>query len=213
MILLVVAPFASSAAAAAATGQMSPSLWPQPVSLTQHAGHQRLVTGSEFSCKVSGTNNDILEAACRRYEGYISAQSFLVSRRAGFDVTPNGVPLVAIEVSATDVASNFGLRTNESYSLSIAGTGAARLHAAHVVGVLRGLETFFQLLHPLRPAMFTVTPVDVVDAPRWSHRGLLVDTGRHFYPVEFLKHIIEGMAMDKLSGTRCIYILYGSKCS
>ena len=26
-----------------------------------------------------------------------------------------------------------------------------------------------------------------------------MDTGRHFYPVSFIKHIIEGMAMEKLS--------------
>jgi hexosaminidase len=184
---------------AAADVQIPPSLWPQPVSHTQHTGSSRLVAGAKFSCKVVGASNDILENACGRYEGYISAQSFPVSRRPGFGATPTGALLVAIVITAADVTSEYGLRTNESYSLSVGNTGAARLHAAHAVGALRGLETFFQLLQPLRPGEFTVSPVDVVDVPRWSHRGLLVDTGRHFYPVAFLKHIIEGMAMEKLS--------------
>ena len=155
-----------------------PSLWPQPISHTQNAGSSRLVTGANFSCTAIGPSSDILELACGRYEGYLSAQSFPVSRRPGFDETPTGDPLSTIEITAADVTSEFGLHTNESYILTIGSTGAARLHAAHVVGALRGLETFFQLLQPLRPGEFTTLPADVVDAPRWSHRGLLVPTPR-----------------------------------
>lgn len=179
--------------------QLPVSLWPQPASYTQGSGTSRLVVGAKFRCMVSGPTNDILKAACSRYEGYISSHAFPVSRRVGFGAVPTGDPLDSIEITADDVVSELSLHTNESYSLTIGNTGAARVHAAHAVGALRALETFFQLLQPLRKATFTVGPVEINDAPRWPHRGVLIDTGRHFYPVEFLKHIIEGMAMDKLS--------------
>ena len=37
------------------------------------------------------------------------------------------------------------------------------------------------------------------DSPSYRYRGLLLDTGRNFYPVETIKKIISGMAADKLN--------------
>ena len=171
------------------------AVWPQPVSTELGDGARRQLVGDNFTCTASG---DILTAACTRYEGYLRSRSFPVHSRLGVSAT--GTPLTQLVVTAADTTSEFTLRTNESYTLTVPEAGAAQLHAPHAIGALRGLETFFQLLEPSSPAIFTVpTPTRVRDAPRWPHRGLLLDTGRHYYPVAFIKHIIEGMSMDKLS--------------
>ena len=42
-------------------------------------------------------------------------------------------------------------------------------------------------------------PVRIRDTPRFGFRGLMIDTARHFMPVKFLEHIIEGMAANRLN--------------
>ena len=188
-LLLLCAPAASR----------SDDVWPQPLSSTS-GDVVRGLTGDNFSCTVAGSSNDILTAACARYEGYLRSRDFPVHSRTGAAPTAGASPLTTLIISATDTTSEFSLHTNESYTLTVPEAGAAQLHAPHVIGALRGLETFFQVLKPQAPAKFLVsTPLSVDDAPRFAHRGLLLDTGRHFYPVHFIKHIVEGMAMEKLS--------------
>jgi hexosaminidase len=34
---------------------------------------------------------------------------------------------------------------------------------------------------------------------RYSYRGLLIDSGRHFLPISHVKHVVEAAAMLKLS--------------
>ncbi len=78
-------------------------------------------------------------------------------------------------------------------------------------GVLRGLETFLQLVE-VRPGRrdaspelapepddFVVPGVLVRDAPRFPWRGLLVDPGRHHLPVEVIKRNLDAMAAVKLN--------------
>ena len=39
----------------------------------------------------------------------------------------------------------------------------------------------------------------VLDYPRFKHRGVLVDTARHFLPMDTLYEILDGMAMNKFN--------------
>jgi hexosaminidase len=45
--------------------------------------------------------------------------------------------------------------------------------------------------------MINETSID--DKPRYTHRGLLVDTSRHFINMDILKQILDGMAYNKLN--------------
>lgn len=38
-----------------------------------------------------------------------------------------------------------------------------------------------------------------LDYPRFKHRGILVDTARHFLPMDTLYEVLEGMSMNKFN--------------
>lgn len=67
-------------------------------------------------------------------------------------------------------------------------------------GILRGLETFSQLLYmgnDKRSLMINLTEIN--DEPRFPHRGLLIDTSRHYLTLFTIFNILDGMAYNKLN--------------
>ncbi|KAK3906677.1 beta-hexosaminidase 2 [Staphylotrichum tortipilum] len=91
---------------------------------------------------------------------------------------------------------------DESYNLTLSAEGAARLDAVSSVGVLRGLETFAQLFYQHSAGTFWYTPyapVSIRDAPRFPHRGIMIDTARHFFPVPDILRTLDAMAWNKLN--------------
>ena len=89
------------------------------------------------------------------------------------------------------------LGEDESYRLEVTATGA-RLSAPNTLGVMRGLQTFLQLVQ-ITGEGFAVQAVSIDDSPRFPWRGLMIDVGRHFIPLEVLKRNLDGMAAVKLN--------------
>lgn len=86
---------------------------------------------------------------------------------------------------------------DESYTLSVSDT-AARLYAPTVVGAIRGLETFLQLLERDSSGAWLPT-VEIRDQPRFPWRGLLIDVSRHWEPIEVIERNLDAMAAVKLN--------------
>lgn len=92
----------------------------------------------------------------------------------------------------------------EGYQLNINSTGIA-ITAATNAGAHYALQTLRQLL-PAAIYRSTETTqewplpaVFIEDAPRFGWRGLHLDVGRHFMPVEFVKKYIDLLAMHKMN--------------
>ncbi len=85
----------------------------------------------------------------------------------------------------------------ESYTLRVTGQSAT-LDAPTTVGVLRGMETFLQMIE-LGPSGFRVPAATVADAPRFPWRGLMLDVSRHFMPLPVLRRNIDAMAAAKFN--------------
>ena len=86
---------------------------------------------------------------------------------------------------------------DESYALTVAPDNVS-LDAKTDIGVLRGLETLLQLLSA-DEAGYYFPCVDIADEPRFTWRGLLIDVGRHFHPVDVIKRNLEAMAAVKMN--------------
>ena len=63
---------------------------------------------------------------------------------------------------------------------------------------MRGLETLLQLLQGDRDGYY-LPGIKVQDQPRFPWRGLLIDVGRHYEPMEVLKRNLDAMAAVKLN--------------
>ena len=66
-------------------------------------------------------------------------------------------------------------------------------------GVFYGIQTLIQLLPvpdvrlKMRPNKLDIPYVSVEDAPRFAYRGLHLDCGRNFVPVDFIKNPVFGV--------------------
>ncbi|XP_075753666.1 beta-hexosaminidase subunit alpha isoform X1 [Pelodiscus sinensis] len=89
-----------------------------------------------------------------------------------------------------DSVESYKLSTSEELSL---------LSAESVWGALRGLETFSQLVWRDEAGTFYLNRTDIVDFPRFAHRGLLLDTSRHYLPVRAILETLDVMAYNKLN--------------
>ena len=89
------------------------------------------------------------------------------------------------------------LGEDESYRLDIS-TTHVQLTAANPLGVLRGLQTFLQLVK-ITPQGFGVPVAAIDDQPRFPWRGLMLDAGRHFMPVPVIERNLDGMEAVKMN--------------
>jgi len=89
------------------------------------------------------------------------------------------------------------LNEDESYQLTISSQNI-KLSAETEIGAFRGFETFLQLLSVDEEGYY-FPALRINDKPRFPWRGLLIDSGRHFMPVDVIKRNLDGMAAVKLN--------------
>ena len=86
---------------------------------------------------------------------------------------------------------------DESYHLEVTPERVV-LRAPNPLGVLHGLQTFLQMVE-VTDHGFVVPSVTIDDKPRFPWRGLMIDTGRHFIPLDVLRQNIDLMEASKLN--------------
>jgi hexosaminidase len=89
------------------------------------------------------------------------------------------------------------LGEDESYHLEVTPERVV-LRAPNPLGVLHGLQTFLQMVE-VTDHGFVVPSVTIDDKPRFPWRGLMIDTGRHFIPLDILRQNIDLMEASKLN--------------
>jgi hexosaminidase len=67
-------------------------------------------------------------------------------------------------------------------------------------GIFYGIQTLIQLLPPhLSNNTIQIPYVTIKDHPRFGYRGLHLDVGRHFMPIDFIKKYIDYIALHKMN--------------
>ncbi|KAM4634631.1 beta-hexosaminidase subunit beta isoform 2-T2 [Polymixia lowei] len=179
------------------------SLWPLP----QKVGISMVsfkITGSSFQLtdakqSSAGPSCSLLQNAYRRYYEYM----FGSARKPGYNKRRTGPSeLTELQVWITSHDSECdsypSVTSDESYELSV-NQPYAVLKAPKVWGALRGLETFSQLVYEDVYGAKTINATTISDFPRFAHRGLLLDSSRHFLPIKVILANLEAMAMNKFN--------------
>uniref|UniRef100_A0A8C3EZ87 Beta-hexosaminidase n=1 Tax=Chrysemys picta bellii TaxID=8478 RepID=A0A8C3EZ87_CHRPI len=167
----------------------SGSLWPLPRSL-RILPDQLQLAPTRFQLvhgpgSTAGPGCALLQDAFRRYYEYIFGYSKWQNR--GQRPLPTGTELFQLQViigSKDSECDNYPtISSNEAYQLSVT-EPVAVLRAEKVWGALRGLETFSQLVYEDDYGSFVINESEITDYPRFAHRGILLDTSRHFLPLK-----------------------------
>ena len=82
----------------------------------------------------------------------------------------------------------------ESYTITVNKDGIL-LSAYEPVGLFRAAETLRKSLPVKQLSAIEFPYVQITDQPRFSYRGVLLDCGRHFFTVEFIKQFLDAMAL------------------
>ena len=67
------------------------------------------------------------------------------------------------------------------------------------IGTFYGMQTLIQLLPVEKSKSLAIAAVEVKDEPRFAYRGAMLDVGRHYFPVAFVKKYIDYLALHKMN--------------
>jgi hexosaminidase len=168
------------------------NLMPIPTSIQLGTG--QMVIDASFSVGINAQSDARLER---------SVELFLTNLRRQTGMPPLLLKLTEASQAKFVVEAGEANQTvpqlgeDESYRLEVT-AGAAKLSAATGLGVMRGFETFLQLVETT-PQGFAVPALTIVDRPRFPWRGLMIDVSRHFMPLDVLRRNLDGMAAVKLN--------------
>jgi len=162
---------------------------PMPASV--QAGSGQLPITQSFSVAVTGSHDASLDGAVQRFVSQLSRQTGIP-----FRPKPGAAPTLQIHADHSRQPVQ-KLGEDESYELTVTDS-SAKLTAPTSLGVLRGLQTFLQLVQ-ITPAGFAAPAVTIKDQPRFPWRGTMIDVSRHFIPIDVLKRNIDGMAAVKMN--------------
>ncbi|HEX8180607.1 MAG TPA: family 20 glycosylhydrolase [Pyrinomonadaceae bacterium] len=183
---------AAAPAISAAPTMTSHQLMPVPASVRFNSG--RLVIDKSFTVAVRGHVDERLRAGLDRALRRLAGRTVIELPHALANDAGAATLVVACKGPGQTVQT---VDEDESYTLDVTDKQAV-LNAATVVGALRGLETFLQLLDSDRAGYF-MPAVAIQDKPRFRWRGLLIDVARHFEPLDVLKRNLDAMAAVKLN--------------
>ena len=172
--------------------QAGVSLMPLPAKMQMGSGSFKI--DSQFSVLLSGYREARLDRAAERFQTQLRHETGIVfADRAPAEA--RAPVLVVITDHESKPVQELG--EDESYTLEITPSGA-KLHAANPLGTLRGLQTFLQLV-AITSDGFAAPAVSIQDQPRFPWRGLMIDSARHFIPLDVIRRNLDGMEAVKLN--------------
>lgn len=167
-------------------------LWPRPESFS----------GGLFAHNIAGSfkfvppdniiqDFGIIQSAIERY-----GQILAIPSDSGGDIRE-----CILVVEQDDMSNKPIINADESYDLKVDTDGTCKISSNTVWGMLRGMERFTQVLiriNGIVQAPYVPTFI-TADKPRFGHRGLLIDTSRHFLSVSTIKRVIDALPMGNFN--------------
>jgi hexosaminidase len=163
-----------------------------PLPAQAKPGTGQFLINNGFALTLEGYEEPRLDKAKQRFLNLLSRQTGIpLWREAALNKPMFFVKTAGPSAPVQQVAED------ESYHLEITAQ-EVHLQAANPLGVLHGLQTFLQLVH-ITPQGFAVPAMSIDDQPRFPWRGLMLDVGRHFMPLDVVFRTLDGMEAVKLN--------------
>jgi len=187
-------------------------IWPKPQKQVINTHTQLEIDPSNFFFKLEKENHaDVCEVLKQGAER-IKNRMFDDGVQSSFDDVTGKHPQlesVLVKLIANDhgdddrCLKNYPSTTmNETYTIDIDTTdkdvGQGIITASSPWGVLRAMESFSHSVYQ-ESGKYFVNGTSIVDYPKLSFRGLLIDTARHFLPKSKILEVLDLMEMNKLN--------------
>lgn len=157
---------------------------PQPVKVVRNTGN--FVITSQTSLVVTNKEDNATAAFLNGY----------LSNYYGF-ILPVAKKATKNYIKLTSQKNIEGLKS-EGYSL-ISDKNGVEINGNAAVGTFYGVQTLIQLLPVEKSKTLAIAAVEVKDEPRFEYRGAMLDVGRHYFPVAFVKKYIDYLALHKMN--------------
>ncbi len=175
------------------TTAQQPALNLMPLPANVQSGAGSLKVDSTFSMAFTGYNEPRLERAGERFLRQLARQTGLP-----LALKPSKSAKATLVIQTDHAGKEIQeVGEDESYILDVS-TASARLRATTPLGAMHGLQTFLQLVD-VSPDGFSVPAVTIQDKPRFPWRGLMMDSARHFIPLEVIRRNLDGMEAVKMN--------------
>lgn len=164
----------------------------------------------------------IPEPASIKYE----AKSFTISNKTLIAITDSAIrPIASLFSERVQSGTGAGIKTiqenrsgrnqirfiheealsEEAYELDISSKEIVIKYGSPA-GAFYATQTLLQLFPttvfgstPTKVSQIKLPCVSVKDTPRFAYRGIMLDTGRHFMPVDFIKRYLDVLALCKIN--------------
>ena len=174
-----------------AAQQPALNLMPLPANVQPGAGSLRV--DSTFSVAFTGYTEPRLERAEERFLRQLARQTGLP-----LALRPSKSAKATLVIQTDHAGKEIQeVGEDESYILDVS-TASARLRASTPLGTMHGLQTFLQLVDVSSDG-FSAPAITIQDKPRFPWRGLMLDSARHFIPLEVIRRNLDGMEAVKMN--------------
>ena len=182
-------------------------IWPLPKRSTFGAGeiavHKAAFTG--FALAPGSATSALLSQSMERVHAALFPSRLGITSVPKSALTATTLTKCTVSIASGDESLQLGV--NESYSMHIRALPVPHcsIEAPAVWGALHALQTFSMMLEfdreTQRTSVGTIRglPLSIDDEPRFEHRGLMLDTARHFVPVSIIKTHLEAMSASKIN--------------
>ena len=173
--------------------QVKTNIMPVPAEIEYKAGKFRI--NESFRINITGDPGDRIFSGADRFISRMDGRTGIFTKHEKIKET-NENPYALIQFHCNR-PGNLIINEDESYSIIIT-TDSINISAINDIGLLHGTETLLQLLKADEEGYYFPSVI-INDKPRFTWRGLLIDPGRHWLPIEVILRNIDGMAVVKLN--------------
>lgn len=137
---------------------------------------------------------------------YYTAGNEMMKRNAGFLASyikeQTGIELKTEEGDGKNggIILQLGLDNDnpDAYQLKVTGENVT-ISAPTEAGVFYGIQTLRKSVSVNKTSAIELPAVDILDKPRFSYRGMMLDVGRHFFTMDEIKTYIDILALHNIN--------------